>query len=228
MHITSIAFLYDIPKRGNMFTNKVIKSKIESEGFKCNVQILKEDGDKKPFWSGRVKFESAEQTTLASKKLKYFSIEGFNLRMLPYQINLANQLQIRQNEEELQSQSVDASCKKPDNSEEKCNIVVKNLDPGMTDTMLEDYFSEEYGPVLSCKVAKDSDGNSKTYGFVWFKEGRHANRAMLDSKSGKCKFNLDWYKILALRQAHDKVNKGTKQNDQFTQIYVKWRKKDLD
>jgi len=88
--------------------------------------------------------------------------------------------------------------KKPDNSEEKCNIVVKGLSPTMTDGQLEAYFANKYGPVQNCKVAKDDmTGKSKTYGFVWFKEGKHANAAMLDFKCGKSPYTLDWYKILA-------------------------------
>ena len=67
----------------------------------------------------------------------------------------------------------------------------------MTDFQLEEYFSK-YGPVRNCKIAKDSiSGRSKTYGFVWFEEGQHANTAMLDSKAGQTPFTMDWYKILA-------------------------------
>lgn len=74
---------------------------------------------------------------------------------------------------------------KPDNSDEKskCNIVVKGLDDDMTDEDLEKYFTN-YGPVRSCKVAKDPvSGQSKLYGFVWFKEARDANKAMLDFRN---------------------------------------------
>ena len=96
--------------------------------------------------------------------------------------------------------SITPTCKKPDNSEEKCNLVVKGLDLKMTDRDLEEFFSTRYGPVQNSKVAKDVNGKSKGYGFVWFKEGRHANAAMLDFKCGKIPFNLDWYKILAQRK----------------------------
>lgn len=95
----------------------------------------------------------------------------------------------------------------------------------MTDAMLENYFATNYGPVQNCKVAKDPNGKSKTYGFVWFKEGRHANRAMLDSKGGKCPFKLDWYKILALRQINNQTENAQSAETGFLQIYIKWRKK---
>jgi RNA recognition motif-containing protein len=53
----------------------------------------------------------------------------------------------------------------------------------MTDEDLEKYFTN-YGPVRSCKVAKDPvSGQSKLYGFVWFKEARDANKAMLDYRN---------------------------------------------
>jgi RNA recognition motif-containing protein len=88
---------------------------------------------------------------------------------------------------------------KPDNSEENCNIFVKGFDESMTEEMLEKFF-RSYGPVKSCKIAKDSEtGKSKCYGFVWFEEGKYANAAMLDFKSGGIPFKIDWYKILAKR-----------------------------
>lgn len=104
---------------------------------------------------------------------------------------------------------------KPDNSDEqcKCNIVVKCLDAEMSDEELERYFLN-YGPIRSCKIAKDPvSGESKLYGFVWFKEARDANKAMLDFRNNyqndngrfrhndveKIHFQLDWYKIIAQR-----------------------------
>jgi RNA recognition motif-containing protein len=55
--VTNLAFLYDIPKISDRFTNRIIKERIELDGFKgCQVQIIKDEDNKKPFWSGRVRF----------------------------------------------------------------------------------------------------------------------------------------------------------------------------
>lgn len=147
----------------------------------------------------------------ACSELKYFEVDGYSLRMLGYQINLANQSLFFEHRKEDVLQEIDETgltdqFKKPDNSEEKINIVVKGLEAGMTDEMLEKFFESKYGPVQNCKVSKEADGRPRTYGFVCFKEGRHANRAILDSKSGNCKFKLEWYKILAQRQIEKQEN----------------------
>jgi RNA recognition motif-containing protein len=119
---------------------------------------------------------------------KYFEIGGYQLRMLNYTPNLAF------------GGGSEMEVAKPDNSEEKCNLVVKGLNPEMTDQELDAYFSK-YGPVKNCKIAKDPvTGKSKSYGFVWFQNGKDANAAMLDFKANRDKpYTLDWYKILAQR-----------------------------
>ena len=91
---------------------------------------------------------------------------------------------------------------KPDNSDAKCNLVVKGLQPNKREQSLENYFSEKYGAVKSCKIAKDSNsGNSLGYGFVWFEREIDASAAMEDFKKGNSKYTIDWYKQRDFRQA---------------------------
>lgn len=159
-------------------------------------------------------------------RLKFIEMDGYHIRLLEYQLSLANQQKIKRS---LVSEAdhrfmVERACKKPDNSEEKCNLVVKNLPLHISELELECYFSENYGPVQSCKIAKQPNGRPKPYGFVWFKEGRDANKAILESKSGKCPFKLEWYQILSQRLTDQKQ----KTSGEFNQIFVSWFKKDLN
>lgn len=96
--------------------------------------------------------------------------------------------------------------------------MVKNLPKEVTEQELEHYFSVNFGPVQSCKIAKQPNGQPKPYGFVWFKEGRAANKAILESKTGKCPFKLEWYQILAQR-INEQVMKSS---GEFKQIFVSW------
>jgi RNA recognition motif-containing protein len=66
-------------------------------------------------------------------------MKGYQIRLLSYDQNLVNSKTL--------PVSKTPSCKKPDNSEEKCNLVVKGLYPSMTDKDLEEFFANKYGPV---------------------------------------------------------------------------------
>ena len=97
-----LAFIYDIPKEPELFSNQSLAAFIiefDQDFAGVEVQIVKESnwaGEKsdtapsKPFWSARVMFKSCEQRDRAIQKLKYFTLNGWELRMLGFDDQLCN------------------------------------------------------------------------------------------------------------------------------------------
>ena len=60
-------------------------------------------------------------------------------------------------------------------------LLIKNLDPRIEVAQLHDAF-ENFGEVISCKIATDAEGKSLGCGFVQFREEKDAVQAMQDLK----------------------------------------------
>eukprot|EP01018_Ginkgo_biloba_P010740 Gb_11505 [translate_table: standard] len=96
------------------------------------------------------------------------------------------------------------------------NIFIKNLDKGIDNKALHDTFSA-FGLILSCKVATDSSGQSKGYGFVQF-EQEEAAQSAIEKLNGMLMNDKQVYVGPFLRrQEREQANGGTK----FCNVFVK-------
>ncbi|KAK8914102.1 Polyadenylate-binding protein 5 [Platanthera zijinensis] len=96
------------------------------------------------------------------------------------------------------------------------NIFIKNLDPAIDNKSLQDIFIS-FGPVLSCKVASDSNGQSKGYGFVQFENEESAQKAIGKLNGMLVNERKVYVGLFMRRQDRDRTNGSPK----FTNVFVK-------
>ncbi|PIN26149.1 Polyadenylate-binding protein (RRM superfamily) [Handroanthus impetiginosus] len=96
------------------------------------------------------------------------------------------------------------------------NIFIKNLDKTIDNKALHDTFSS-FGNILSCKIATDSNGQSKGYGFVQF-DTEEAAQSAIDKLNGMLINDKQVFVGHFLRkQERDTALNKTK----FNNVYVK-------
>ncbi|PIA47867.1 hypothetical protein AQUCO_01400454v1 [Aquilegia coerulea] len=96
------------------------------------------------------------------------------------------------------------------------NVFIKNLDTSIDNRTLNDIFAA-YGTVLSCKVEKDSNGESKGYGFVQF-EQEEASEKAIKSLNGMLINDKPVYVAQHVRRQERNQANGSQK---FTNVYVK-------
>ncbi|OVA08115.1 RNA recognition motif domain [Macleaya cordata] len=96
------------------------------------------------------------------------------------------------------------------------NVFIKNLDTSIDNKALHDTFAS-FGTVLSCKVATDSSGQSKGYGFVQFEQEEAAQNAIKSLNGMLINDKQVYVGLFVRRQERDQAN-GT---PKFTNVYVK-------
>ncbi|KAG6602210.1 Polyadenylate-binding protein 5, partial [Cucurbita argyrosperma subsp. sororia] len=95
------------------------------------------------------------------------------------------------------------------------NVFIKNLDASIDNKALHDTFAT-FGPILSCKVAIDSNGQSKGYGFVQFENEISANIAIVRLNGMLLNDKQVFVGHFIRRQERIQANGST-----FTNVYVK-------
>ncbi|KAK4348701.1 hypothetical protein RND71_031456 [Anisodus tanguticus] len=96
------------------------------------------------------------------------------------------------------------------------NVFIKNLDSSIDNKALQDTFAA-FGTVLSSKVAVDSNGQSKGYGFVQFDQDKAAQDA-INRLNGMLINDKQVYVGHFIRR-HDRSLANA--SDKFTNVYVK-------
>ncbi|GKV01603.1 hypothetical protein SLEP1_g14148 [Rubroshorea leprosula] len=96
------------------------------------------------------------------------------------------------------------------------NIFIKNLDKSIDQKALHDTFSM-FGNILSCKVATDSSGQSKGYGFVQFENEESAQKA-IDQLNGMLLNDKQVYVGPFVRKQERET---TASKTKFNNVYVK-------
>jgi polyadenylate-binding protein len=98
------------------------------------------------------------------------------------------------------------------------NVFIKNLDSAIDNKALHDTFNQ-FGNILSCKVAQDEFGNSRGYGFIHFETGDSASRAI----QGVNGMLLNDKKVFVGHHIakKDRQSKFEEMKANFTNLYVK-------
>ncbi|ESQ51001.1 hypothetical protein EUTSA_v10022589mg [Eutrema salsugineum] len=96
------------------------------------------------------------------------------------------------------------------------NIFIKNLDKAIDHKALHDTFSA-FGNIISCKVAVDSSGQSKGYGFVQYETDESAQKAMAQLNGMLLNDKQVYVGPFLRRQERDSTANIAK----FTNVYVK-------
>ncbi|XP_075674476.1 polyadenylate-binding protein 3-like [Castanea sativa] len=96
------------------------------------------------------------------------------------------------------------------------NVFIKNLDTSIDNKALNETFAA-FGTVLSCKVAVDSNGQSRGYGFVQFENEESAQNAIARLNGMLINDKKVYVGLFVRRQERNQQNGSPK----FTNVYVK-------
>lgn len=98
------------------------------------------------------------------------------------------------------------------------NVFIKNLDNAIDNKALHDTFNQ-FGNILSCKVAQDEFGNSKGYGFVHYETAEAASQA-IKAVNGMLLNDKKVYVGHHIAK-RDRQSKFEEMKANFTNLYIK-------
>ncbi|GFE54016.1 polyadenylate binding protein [Babesia ovis] len=160
--------------------------------------------------------------SLTRKSLGYAYVNYYNFQDAEAALGCLNYIEIKGHPARIMWSERDPSLRKSGTG----NIFVKNLDKAIDTKALYDTFSH-FGTILSCKVAIDSLGNSKGYGFVHYTTEESAKEA-IEKVNGMLVGNSQVSVAPFLRRNE----RNSTMCDAFTNLYVRnfpesWTEDDL-
>lgn len=163
-------------------------------GLVSSIRICRDAVTKKSLGYGYVNYLKHEDGEKALEQLNYALIEGRPCRIMWSQRDPS----LRRNGDG--------------------NIFIKNLHPDIDNKALHDTFSA-FGRILSCKVAVDSMGRSKCFGFVHYETAEAADAA-IENVNGMSLNDLEVYvgKHVSKKEREDKMEEL---KAKFTNVFVK-------
>lgn len=172
-------------------TEAMLYEVFNSVGPVGSIRVCRDSVTRRSLGYGYVNFHSVKDAERALDTLNYSSIKGRSCRIMWSQR--------------------DPSLRKSGAG----NVFVKNLDPNIDNKALYDTFSL-FGNILSCKVASDSSGKSRGYGFVHY-ETEEAAKSSIERVHGM-QIGEKTVQVTAFVKREEKEKADT---SNFTNIYVK-------
>ncbi|KAJ7517030.1 hypothetical protein O6H91_21G009200 [Diphasiastrum complanatum] len=193
-------------KLATKFTNVYVKNLSETttdehlkETFgsfgKISSAVVMKDGEGKSKCFGFVNFEHADDAAKAVEALNGKKVDDKEWYVGRAQKKSEREAELRGKYEQERKETSDKF--------EGVNLYLKNLDDSIHDEKLQELFSE-FGNILSCKVMKDPQGQSKGSGFVAFSVAEEASRALTEM-NGKMVGSKPIYVAFAQRREDRKA-----------------------
>ncbi|KAJ7516723.1 hypothetical protein O6H91_22G068600 [Diphasiastrum complanatum] len=162
---------------------------------KISSAVVMRDGEGKSKCFGFVNFEHAEDAAKA--------VEALNGKKIDDKEWYVGRAQKKSEREAELRAKFEQERKEKSEKFQGVNLYLKNLDDSIDDEKLREMFSE-FGNIVSCKVMKDPQGQSRGSGFVAFSVAEEASRAVTEM-NGKMLGSKPIYVALAQRKEDRKA-----------------------
>lgn len=154
-------YLYDLPKKE--VTSVKLAEAFKSAGVDIGVKKPQINRDLfKPFYSAVMHIEDPASYELAKDKMRYFNLDGCQVRALPFDKDLRGEAKAK-----IMTHNV--FYKHPKDAD-------KNQ---LTYTFLHEKFAK-YGPIKSTKISLNPDYSNRGFAFVCFEDEEGTNKALAD------------------------------------------------
>jgi len=157
---TSYLYLYDLPKEKISSVKIALAFKAHGINIGTKKPLIKRDM-LKPFYSAIIHFQDPQMFQLSKEKMKYFDIDGYEVRALPYEKD--------QRDKKLKEQNLNVFFKLPKDGDKSI----------LTYKWVQEKF-EKYGEIKKCKIAMNADGKPKGFAYICFQDEESVKKCLAD------------------------------------------------